>query len=230
MFRHSIFLAIRPAIFTLPLLGLSACATFGGSDQPEAPHARLATEQYPLRAESESHSISLRINPQGLSENQRRALDKVASDASWTRGDPVDVIVITAGDPGAMAAGRKVSAYLATRDVPADALAHESRQDQPGDIVTVTLTYAQAVVYNCNQSWENLTATASNQVYANFGCAVNSNLAAQIADPRDIGRPAAPTASDALRKSAILDKYRKGEVTSSQKDDQAQGKISNAVE
>jgi pilus assembly protein CpaD len=108
-------------------------------------------------------------------------------------------------------------------------LSQASAPEQPADIVTVNVTYSRAVVYTCNQSWENLTATATNETYANFGCAMNSNLAAQIADPRDIGRAASRTPSDALRKSDILTKYRKGEVTSAAKDEQAKGTISDAV-
>lgn len=221
---------IRTLLLASPLMALAACASSGGGREAEIAAPRLATEQYPLRAENQSQSISLRINPQGLSENQRRALDKVAQDASWIQGDPVDVTVITAGEPGAVAAGRAVSAYLRGREVLEDSLTQESRPDQPADIVTVTLTYAQSVIYNCNQSWENLSRTASNRPYANFGCAVNSNLAAQIADPRDIRNPARPTSTDALRKSDVLGKYRKGEVTSAAKDEQATGTISDAVQ
>lgn len=220
---------VRTLLIVSPLVAVAGCASSGGGREAEVAPPRLATEQYPLRAENQTQSISLRITPQGLSENQRRALDKVAQDASWTQGDPVDITVITAGDPGAVAAGQTVSAYLRGRDVLADSLALESRLDQPTDIVTVTLTYAQSVIYDCNQSWENLSRTASNRPYANFGCAVNSNLAAQIADPRDIGSPARPTSADALRKSDVLGKYRRGEVTSAAKDEQATGTISDAV-
>jgi pilus assembly protein CpaD len=228
--RHMIRQSIRTCLIAAPLLALAACASTGGSRDAEVAAPRLATEQYPLRVENETQSISLRINPQGLSENQRRALDKVAQDASWTQGDPVDVTIITAGDPGAVAAGRTVSAYLSARDVLEDTIAQESRPDQPADIVTVSLTYAQSVINTCNQSWENLSRTATNRPYANFGCAVNSNLAAQIADPRDIASPARPTSPDALRKSEILAKYRKGEVTSAASDEQARGTVSDAVQ
>lgn len=222
--------SIRKLLLTTPLLALAACASTSGRHKAEVASPRLPTEQYPLRTESETRSISLRINPQGLSENQRRALDKVAYDASWTQGDPVGVTIITSGDPGAVAAGRTIGDYLAAHDVMADGIAQESRQDQPADIVTVTLTYVQSVIYDCNRTWENLARTGSNKPYANFGCAVNANIAAQIADPRDIGRPARSTSSDALRKSVILDKYRKGEVTSSETDEQAKGTVSNAVQ
>jgi len=221
--------SVRFFALLAPLMVLSACATTGQPQTAAAPPA-LPTDQYPLMAERQVRSVSFRINPDGLSENQRRALDQVASDASWTRGDAVDVDIITASDPGAVAAGRRIGDYLAGHDVAAETLSQASKPDQPADIVTVNLTFYRSVVYACNQAWENLTATRNNMTYANFGCAVNSNLAAQIADPRDIGRAARATSSDALRKSEILGKYRKGEVTSAAKDEQATGTISDAVQ
>lgn len=212
-----------------PMVMLAACATTKHADTTAAPLPPLPTDQYPLTAEAQTRSVSFRINAGGLSDNQRRALDQVADDASWTRGDAVDVRIITANDPGAVAAGRRIGDYLAGHDVPVESLNQASAPEQPADIVTVNVTYSRAVIYACNQSWENLTATARNETYANFGCALNSNLAAQIADPRDIGRAASRTPADSLRKSDILTKYRKGEVTSSAKDEQAQGTVSDAI-
>lgn len=220
---------VRLLALLAPLMALGACATTGQSGTT-AERPALPTDQYPLMAERQVRTVSFRVNPGGLSENQRRALDQVADDASWTRGDSVDVDIVTAGEPGAVAAGRVIGDYLAGHDVPAESLSQTSKPEQPADVVTVNLTFSRAVVYACNQTWENLTATRSNDTYVNFGCAVNSNLAAQISDPRDIDRAARATSSDALRKSETLAKYRKGEVTSSAKDDQAQGTISDAVQ
>ena len=62
-----------------------------------------------------------------------------------------------------------------------------------------------------------------------LGCSTVSNMAAQISDPRDIlgQRPQDP--ADAGRRSTVIDKYRKGEVTSGAKDEQASGAISKAI-
>ncbi len=208
---------------------LSACAstppsTAGIDDTPPTP-----LDQYPLTAQNMVKTINLRIEPEGLSANQRAALDQVAGEASWLNGKPVDVEIVTAGDPGAVNAGRGVGAYLTGHDVAPQNLKQSSTQDQPGDIVTVNLVYYRARTYDCNQSWGNLAATASNKPYENFGCAISSDLAAQVADPRDLGGPAPATSTDAPRKSVILGKYRAGEVTSSQVDDSAKGTISDAI-
>ena len=207
---------------------LSACA----QTSPNADlnlNAPTALDQYPLKAQTMVKSINLRIEPDGLSPNQRAALDQVASQASWIAGQPVNVEIVTAGDPVAMTAGHGVGDYLSAHAVSDDDISLRSTQDQPSDVVTVNLVLYRAKVYDCNRAWENLAATASNKVDQNFGCAISSDLAAQVADPRDLGGPAPATSTDAPRKSVILGKYRTGDVTSSAKDDSAKGTISDAI-
>lgn len=219
------------AFSALALLGLTlgACASAPATQPDLKTSAVLPTEQYALTAQTMNRPINLRINPNGLSDNQRLALDQVASHASWVSGEPVNVQIVTNGDPNAVAAGRAVGSYLINRDVDNGNLSQVSNQDQPADIVTVNLTYYRARTYDCGSHWENLAKTATNLPMDNFGCAVTSNLAAQIADPRDLAQPAPATATDVARKSVILGKYRAGEVTSSAVDNTSSGNISDAI-
>jgi pilus assembly protein CpaD len=215
--------------------GLAGCASSLPATQTALANGKvdnpaLPTEQYPLRAQSRVRTLNLRVNPNGLSDNQRLALGQLAQNVSWTSGEPADIEIVTAGDPRAVNAGRAVGDFLVAHDVDASDLSQASRQDQPADIVSVNVTEYRARAYDCNQSWENLSRTADNKPYNNFGCAINSNLAAMIADPRDLAHPQDATPPDAARKSVILDKYRKGDVTSSAQDDQSKGSISNAIQ
>jgi len=211
------------------MLSLAACASAPPAKTAKAPEAPLPTEQYPLRADTQTDDVNLRVNPNGLSENQRRALDRLASRASWTNGEPMNVEIVTAGNPEAINAGRAVRAYLLGHDVSDDDLSVSSRREQPEDVVSIHVTTYSGHLYGCNKTWENLSATRDNKPYKNFGCAVNSNLAAQIADPRDLESPAPSTPADTTRKSVILDHYRKGEKTSSESDDAAKGTVSQAI-
>lgn len=218
------------ALLALALLGgaLTACATTG-TQAVVKPAPILPTEQFALTAQTMNRPINLRINPNGLSDNQRLALDQVASHASWISGEPVNVQIVTSGDPGAVAAGRMVGSYLINRDVDTGNLSQVSTQEQPADIITVNLVYYRARTYDCGQHWENLAKTASNTSYDNFGCATASNIAAQIADPRDLSQPAPATTTDVARKSVILGKYRAGETTGAQVDSASSGNISDAI-
>ena len=86
-----------------------------------------------------------------------------------------------------------------------------------------------AVTPRCGD-WPSVTRTASNQPISNLGCAVAANMAAQVANPGDLvgARPMDP--ADAGRRTAVLGKYRAGEVTSTAKDEQASGAVSTAVQ
>ena len=79
----------------------------------------------------------------------------------------------------------------------------------------------------CGDWSKNLGDTASNRAAANFGCAVQKNIAAQVADPRDIieMRPTDP--SDAARRATVLQKYEKGEVTAAEKNKAQSGAVSD---
>jgi pilus assembly protein CpaD len=81
----------------------------------------------------------------------------------------------------------------------------------------------------CGQAWASLASNRDNQVTPNFGCAVTANIAAMVAKPSDLMFPQPSTPLDATRRQVVLEKYRQGAVTSSAKDDQAQGQVSHAV-
>ena len=67
----------------------------------------------------------------------------------------------------------------------------------------------------------------SNQSSGGFGCAITANMDAQVASPADRVRPADMGPADSQRRLFALDKYRKGEITSSAADEQAKGAVSS---
>lgn len=216
------------------ILALSACATTpplgtGTNQSGATPNPKTPIDQYALGATTDTDTINLRINPNGFSENQIRALDQLAARTNWVSGESSDVQIITSPEPAAIAAGQAVSAYLARHDVNRQHMSQISEDAQPGDVITLVTFSYQARTFDCNKNWENLAATRNNTPYQNFGCSLTSNLAAQVADPRDLAHPASATSPDAARKSTILDKYRKGEVTSSAVDTASKGTISDAI-
>lgn len=220
-----------PALLGLAsVMALSACAGSGDLIGHADPHPLpvLPSEQYGMTAETQTSVLNFRVEP-SLSDNQRRALDGLAARAAWTAGNPIDVQIVTAGDPASINVGRAMAAYLVAHDIDEKGLSLHSDQRQANDIVTVNIVTYRAKALNCNQSWENLAATATNSAYVNFGCAVTANLAAQIADPRDLDHPHPADPADAGRKSDILGKYRDGKVTSAELDDNAKGNISDAI-
>ncbi|GGZ20658.1 CpaD family pilus assembly lipoprotein [Asticcacaulis endophyticus] len=210
-----------PAII-LGAFTLTACASDG---QPNAVAPLLPTSQYSLEAQArEDAPVHLRFSADRLSTNQMTALDKLSA-----RSDSTDIIITTGPRPTSESYGRLVSDYLVSQGVDPRSVSYRTVVEHPADIVSLTLVSYRARNLDCNRSWENLSRTASNTPHSNFGCAVTANMAAQIADPRDIAAPTATTPADAGRKTTVIDKYRKGEVTSSADNAAATSAISDAV-
>ncbi len=71
---------------------------------------------------------------------------------------------------------------------------------------------------SCGKDWsEDLAFTADNLTPANFGCSVQHNIAAMVADPRDLLGPAGTGPVDTVRRATVMDHYEKGEITQADK-------------
>ncbi|HVW72371.1 MAG TPA: CpaD family pilus assembly protein [Rhizomicrobium sp.] len=70
---------------------------------------------------------------------------------------------------------------------------------------------------SCGDWSENLAFTAENQTMPNFGCAVQHNIAAMIADPRDLVSPRPFDTADGNRAATVIDNYEQGKPTAAQK-------------
>ena len=88
----------------------------------------------------------------------------------------------------------------------------------------------QAYVPQCGREWSSFRGSASNQANTNFGCATTANMAAQIANPRDILRPRDMTPPDGNRRATIFDNYRAGEATSAAQEPLVGQAVAQAVE
>jgi pilus assembly protein CpaD len=70
----------------------------------------------------------------------------------------------------------------------------------------------------CGRDWsDNLSYTMDNRTPANFGCSVQHNIAAMVANPRDLLGPGAMGPVDTARRATVMDHYEKGEVTQADK-------------
>jgi pilus assembly protein CpaD len=86
-----------------------------------------------------------------------------------------------------------------------------------------------AEVDPCGDWSKDLDQTAANQSAPNFGCATQHNIAAQVADPRDLIQPQAVSAGDATRRSTALGNYEKGKVTAADKNQDQSAKVSDVT-
>lgn len=215
----------------LAALCLSACATSGAPDR--LVDARTPTEHFKATATSQAETLALAVHAQGLSSNQADAL--IAFLDTWRDAEGGAITVQTplagADTSSAYRAAEAARSFLLGQGVPPSliVMAGYDAAAEAGAPVRIAYTSYQAVVPRCGLQWTNIAHSARNEVQPNFGCAITANMAAQVANPADLVRPADLGPSDAQRRLFALDKYRKGEVTSSAADAQAKGTVSSVA-
>ncbi len=190
------------------------------------------TSRYSLQVEPGLERIALAVHETGVSPTQTAALRDLISRFA-AEGAPAIVVEGPSGDdPVASRMAWAVRTSLEQSGVPGHMIqvVGYSAPD-PRAPVLVGFETLRASVPQCGTNWTNLTRTANNAGMSNFGCAVTANLAAQIANPRDIIQPREMTPVDSNRRSVVFDNYRRGIATSAPQEELvANRRVANAVE
>ena len=223
---RSLFLVAAAAI----AVAQSGC--MGAPAEGLGPTPLTPTSRFALQVEPGVDRVALAVHETGLSENQTLALRDMVNRFA-AEGAPMLTVEAPSGDdPVSSAAAWSIKGALEASGVPPYQVRVVTYvAPDPRAPVLVGFDTVRAVVPQCGQSWTNLARTGNNAGSANFGCAVNANLAAQIANPRDIVTPRAMTPSDAARRSVVIDHYRAGEQTAAVRETLVdRGRVSNAVD
>lgn len=117
-------------------------------------------------------------------------------------------------------ARRQIRSVLASAGVPARKI-EETNYAASGSSAPIRLSYLAitAMTHPCGNWPEDLSNdTVANKNWQNFGCATQSNMAAQIANPMDLVTPRGMSPIDAERRSNVIGLYRKGENTATTND------------
>lgn len=194
----------------LPALALLGAAWLAGCSHelvpspapPLTPTARYAIEVRPGADE-------IHLQPHGqLSANQQAALQALAG--RWRAAGSPELVIQATSDEAAQRSAHAAAHVLHGRGVPDQALRFVQLE---GEGLAVRVGYArlEAVGPSCADRWEDLTVNGHNQSAATFGCAVTANIAAQIADPRDLLAPNPVDPADARRRVSKATSYRDGD-------------------
>ena len=208
-------------------LAAAGCSTPAGGHHP-AP--LTPTERWTMHVEQQPEQMAFGPHADGLSDNQRAALTRYVDGWTTNGGGPIAVATPKTGGDAASRTAWAVKARLQQLGVAeADIQVQGYDSDQAGAPVLIVYQRYAAKVPQCSNSWTDLTSNYKNDGYQNFGCAVTANMAAQMANPRDIAAPADMTASDAGRRATVFDKYRKGDPTGATNPDPGAGKAASSV-
>ena len=221
-------------LFVLCLAGaVTACASTHDSKMAKNDPPVSPTTQFAVTLTHSSDEILLAPHATGLSPAQAAAVSSLAD--RWRETGQGAVIIQSPAGGGADAyrGSMAVQVALLQLGLPEDQIHLVSYQaaaapSGPSPIV-VGFTRYEAHGPQCGRDIKDYTKTFSNQPNNNFGCAVTANFAAMIANPGDLVDPRPTDPADANRRETILGHYRKGEVSSTAKDPQANGAISSAI-
>ena len=171
---------------------------------------------HPILIQPSSQSLKVNVSPAGLAPADTAHFEAFVGDYQ-AHGN--GKIVISA--PEGARANAEV-ALIADRinamGVNRNQILVASRDAAPGD-GQIELNYVsyQASTAPCGDWSENLAYTLDNKTSANLGCAVQHNIAAMVADPRDLMGPGQMGAADAARRATVITNYEKGAPTAATK-------------
>lgn len=209
---------------------LAGCV--GGPAGGVGPAPLSPVSRFSLQVEPGIDRIALAVREDGVSQSQVDALAALANRFGVEGSGVLRVEAPSGGDVVANDFAFRVKAALERVGAPGhliQVVAYEAPDVRAP--VLVGFETVRAVVPQCGTQWNNLARTNLNETSSNFGCAVTANLAAQIANPRDIVTPRGMTPSDFGRRAVVFDNYRKGEATAAHQEDLiANRRVSQAVD
>ncbi len=138
-------------------------------------------------------------------------------------------VTVPAG-PRSSEAIRYVGARIVAMGVPSSRLLVGTR-DAAGNDEGVEIGYIAyaAQTVPCRNWSQDADQTENNLPMPDFGCSVQHNIAAMVADPRDLVEPRDMGPSDAARRATITKQYETGAVTAATKSQQQSGAVSQVA-
>jgi pilus assembly protein CpaD len=229
-----------PVIRNLIVIGLAALATACASVD-DSSSKKLAkhdappvtpTEQFAITVSSAPDQILLAPHPNGVSDAQADALAALVDRWRDSGAESITIMAPAGGEGQAYHATAAIEATLEELGVSPDRIKLGGYNAGPrvGAPIAVGFKSYKAQGPECGHDWTDFTASRDNNVNSNFGCATTANIAAMITNPADLLAPRQMDPGDANRREVILGKYRQGAITSSAKDPQANGAVSDAVQ
>ncbi|MES1989428.1 MAG: CpaD family pilus assembly protein [Pseudomonadota bacterium] len=209
------------ALLVFPLLtslALAGCGGFNGVEEADFGPAY----NHPISVQPDVPTLEISaVN--ALSVEDRAALKGFVT-AYKERGHGALTIATPSGSANtaiAMNVLVDVRDALAQAGVPADRVSYTPYRASGTDhAAPIVVSYKQfiAVASPCGDWSDSYSYNPDNTMTKNLGCATQNNLAALVADPADLVTPRVMTASDAQRRGEVFDKYRKGEITATDRD------------
>lgn len=196
------------------LVGLTAACATKGAPPPVLDGRPLATsaDAHRIKVSEVGERLEVSIADGALSPTALFAIENFATEYRRMGHGPMALSAPKDANPQMTGA---VIGVLADAGIPAErvSVARYDAGDAAAPLV-LRFTRYDAEAPKCpSLSLEDTANAFSNRPVRSFGCAMQANLAAMIADPADLAAPRAMDPADAARRALVVDKYRQGEQT-----------------
>ena len=196
--------------------------------------AMSPTDRYPITVEPKVATIAVAVD-EGMQRLAPGEADRIrAFVGRWkSRGQGMINAAAPSGsmNHGGMMAGlEEVKNILRASGVDRDAvnLTSYRADNDPRAPITLSFVTLAATAADCGTDWsQNLGWTPRNTPWPDFGCSTQHDFAALVADPHDLIEPRTSDASDGMRRSQVLENYRKGVITQTQHNTDDTGNVSS---
>jgi len=202
------------------LFALAACDTpFPETQNDFMPVS--SSDRFPIEVAKGPVKFDVPTGKTALNAQQKDTIVRFAQQAKSNYASTIHVRRPSGGGRGAAVAAA-VRRTLIKQGVPDSMIVQSTYSGSAESPVVVSYIRTWAVTQECGNWDEDLAITYSNAGYANFGCAVQNNVAAMVANPNDLVMPRTETPSDPMRRSTVFNKYREGVPTNTQPPQQQQ--------
>jgi pilus assembly protein CpaD len=196
--------------------------------------------RHPIAIQEANRSVVIFVGQArgGLSASQRADVMGLAQ--TWlheaTGAIVADLPTDTSNARAAADSFREIQSLLTAAGIPPRGIVvHRFHPDDPRQMATIRLSYPKisAVAGPCGL-WPDDTGPSiknksyfENKQYYNFGCAYQRNMAAMVDNPSDLVQPQSETPPYTTRRSEAFEKYRKGNVTTTNYPEADKAKLSD---
>lgn len=200
------------------IASLLAVMLAGSCAAPDGDHPTVfddGTANHPITVEPSYRSLKLSYAG-ALSPEEQANLANFVSD--YLEHGNGAISISAPNGPGASQAISTLGEQIAGMGVPRSRIlvGVEDRSGSDSRIEIGYVTYS-AHTDPCGDWSVNAADTTGNLPMPNFGCSVQQNIAAEVADPRDLVQPRGMAPADATRRMTVLGKYEQAETTAANK-------------
>lgn len=214
-------------------LMLSACAG-GFPQQTEAYYVPAAHyERYPIEVEKGSVTMEVSARQETLSNEELDDLKRFARHYEAS-GSGVLVIARPSSAPGdvkAAGVAARIDQEIRKAGIQGNRIAHRTYSPRGRGQAPVVVAFERHVAStrSCEPWNKDVADNYENDPLPNLGCATQHNIAAMVANPRDLETPRAMDRASAARRSDVLGKYERGQPTPTPRTDADSGRVSQVL-